>query len=276
MTGTSSGTKVAQHRQPLSPGAERDTTLLAVSGLSRSFGGVQAVADVSFEVPPGSLFGLIGPNGAGKSTVMNILAGTERTDTGTVAFRGEVVSHLPDYKRARKGIIRAFQHPTVFGRMTVLESLLVAFPHLPGQTYRDVFSRRRKHWSELEDQMIEVSKSLLDRFDMRRTANEYSENLSGGQKKLLELMRATCADPVLLLLDEPFAGVHLRNVEAVCQLLTELRDRGVTILMTEHGLDLVDRLCEVVIIMARGSVIYQGRLAEGLSDQEVIQAYVAG
>lgn len=276
MTGLSSEPKLSWRGELVSRAPREDRALLAVAGLSRSFGGVQAVADVSFEVPTGSLFGLIGPNGAGKSTVMNILAGTERTERGSVTFRGEVVSHLPDYKRARMGLVRAFQHATVFGRMTVLESLLVAFPDIPGQTYRQVFSRRRKHWCDLEEEKIERSRALLERFDMGRTANEYSDNLSGGQKKLLELMRATCADPVLLLLDEPFAGVHLRNVEAVCQLLTELRDRGVTILMTEHGLDLVDRLCEVVIIMARGSVIYQGLLAEGLSAEEVVQAYVAG
>jgi ABC-type branched-subunit amino acid transport system ATPase component len=276
MTRSSSNTQVLLP-SPSGPSAlPPDSTLLAVSKLSRSFGGVQAVADVSFAVPPGSLLGLIGPNGAGKSTVMNILAGTERTDGGTVSFRGEVVTNLPDYKRARKGIVRAFQHPAVFGKMTVLESLLVAFPDLPGQTYRAVFSQRRRRWSTLEEERVEHAASLLDRFDMRGTANEYADNLSGGQKKLLDLLRAICAQPVLLLLDEPFAGVHLRNIEAVCQILNELRDDGVTILMTEHGLDLVDRLCEVVIIMARGSVIYKGSLAEGLREREVVQAYVAG
>jgi ABC-type branched-subunit amino acid transport system ATPase component len=274
--GTPSDTQVMLPGAPKSPELPRDEALLGVSKLSRSFGGVQAVADVSFSVPNGSLFGLIGPNGAGKSTVMNILAGTERTDSGAVTFRGEAVTKLPDYKRARKGIVRAFQHPTVFGKMTVIESLLVAYPDLPGQTYRDVFTRRRRQWSALEEDRVEHSVSLLDRFDMRATANEYADNLSGGQKKLLDLLRAICAQPVLLLLDEPFAGVHLRNIEAVCELLTELRDRGVTILMTEHGLDLVDRLCEVVIIMARGSVIFQGTLAEGLREREVVQAYVAG
>ncbi|MGH3025603.1 MAG: ABC transporter ATP-binding protein, partial [Gaiellaceae bacterium] len=247
-----------------------------VSGLARSFGGVQAVADVSFAMPPGVLYGLIGPNGAGKSTVMNILAGTERADHGTIAFRGQVANPLPDYRRARAGIVRAFQHPTEFGHMTVLESLLVASPDVPGQNYRGVFSRRRSRWTEREERLIERSVLLLDRFDMRRAANEYTSDLSGGQKKLLELMRAVCADPVLLLLDEPFAGVHVRNVEAVCHLLTELRHSGVTILMTEHELNLVERLCEVVVVMARGRVIYEGSLASGLQDQEVIQAYVAG
>ena len=275
MNGTSAEMRLlrAADEAPAPPGRE---ALVAVAGLSRSFGGVQAVADVSFSVPPGALYGLIGPNGAGKSTVMNILAGTERADRGTITFRGRPVHRLADFRRARLGIVRAFQHPTIFSRMTVLESLLVAFPDLPGQTYREVFSLRRGRWAERQEEMIGRAVALLDRFDMRRTANEYTSDLSGGQKKLLELMRAVCADPVLLLLDEPFAGVHVRNVEAVCQLLAELSGRGVTILMTEHELHLVERLCEVVVVMARGSVIYQGSLAAGLKEQEVIQAYVAG
>lgn len=258
------------------PSGDLQAPLVEVSDVSRSFGGVQAVAHVSFAMPPQALFGLIGPNGAGKSTVMNMLAGTERSDSGTIAFRGEPIDRLPDYRRARLGIVRAFQHPRVFGQMTVLESLLVASPDLPGQTYRDIFSRPRRAWRQREQEIAERCVALLDRFDMRSTANEYTANLSGGQKKLVELMRAVCADPVLLLLDEPFAGVHVRNVEAVCRLLTELRDGGMTILMTEHELNLVERLCETVIVMARGSVIFEGSLSAGLEDQEVVQAYVAG
>jgi ABC-type branched-subunit amino acid transport system ATPase component len=251
-------------------------SLLAVANLSRSFGGVHAVNDVSFEVPSGVTYGLIGPNGAGKSTVMNLIAGSQVADRGAIRFRGERIDRLPDYRRARKGVVRAFQHPAMFGQMTVLESMLLASPTMPGQTYRSIFSIRRRVWRDYEQQAIEEALALLDRFELRRTANEYTANLSGGQQKLLELIRAICAEPVLLLLDEPFAGVHVRNVEAVCELLTEVRDRGVTILMTEHELNLVERLCSVAIVMARGRVIYRGKLAEGLEDEEVIQAYVAG
>lgn len=251
-------------------------SLLSVSGLARSFGGVQAVCDASFDVPAGALYGLIGPNGAGKSTVMNLIAGSQQPDGGDICFRGELINRLADFRRARRGIIRAFQHPTVFSRMTVIESLLVATPTIPGQTYRSIFSCRRRAWREREDAAVTRCIALLDRFDMRGAANEYAANLSGGQKKILELLRAVCAEPVLLLLDEPFAGVHVRNVEGVCELLTELRDGGVTILMTEHELSLVERLCSVAIVMARGRIIYRGSLAEGLQDEEVIEAYVAG
>jgi len=251
-------------------------SLLAVAHLSRSFGGVHAVSDVSFDVPSAVIYGLIGPNGAGKSTVMNLIAGSQVTDSGDIYFRGETIDRLPDYRRARKGIVRAFQHPAMFRQMTVLESLLLASPKMPGQTYRSILSTRRRVWREYERQAIENALLLLDRFELRRMANEYTGNLSGGQQKLLELLRAICAEPVLLLLDEPFAGVHVRNVEALCELLIELRDRGVTILMTEHELSLVERLCSVAIVMARGRIIYSGSLAEGLEDEEVIQAYVAG
>lgn len=255
---------------------ENSTTILSVAGVSRSFGGVHAVDGVSFDVPAGTIYGLIGPNGAGKSTLMNLIAGSERADTGRIAFRGEDIHRLPDYGRARKGLVRAFQHPMVFDQMTVLESLLVASPNIPGQTYRSIFSSRRRAWREQEEKAIARCLTFLDRFDLRSSANEYAANLSGGQKKLVELLRAVCAEPRLLLLDEPFAGVHVRNVEAVCQLLLELCDGGVTILMTEHELSLVERLCTVAIVMARGRVIYQGGLAEGLEEEEVIQAYVAG
>jgi ABC-type branched-subunit amino acid transport system ATPase component len=250
--------------------------LLEVTGLRRSFAGVRAVVDVTFDVPQGSLYGLIGPNGAGKSTVMNIIAGSTGADGGTVRFRGRVINSLPDYRRARAGIIRAFQHSTEFGQMTVLESLLVANPDMTGQTYRSLLATRRRTWRAQEERAIHESLELLERVDLRRSANEYAAALSGGQKKLLELLRAISARPALLLLDEPFAGVHVRNTEAVCELLTKLRDDGVTILMTEHELGLVERLCSEAIVMARGSVIFRGSLAAGLQDREVVEAYVAG
>lgn len=250
--------------------------LLAVSGLKRNFAGVQAVSDVSFEIPSGALYGLIGPNGAGKTTVMNIIAGSMRADAGIVTYRGERIDRLPDFKRARRGIIRAFQHPTQFSQMTVLENLLVAHPTMAGQTYRSLVLSRRRLWRQQEDEALARSLDLLDRVDLRHSANEYAGTLSGGQRKLLELLRGVCAQPTLLLLDEPFAGVHVQNIEVVCGLVSELQSRGVTILMTEHELSLVERLCSVAIVMARGQVIYQGSLAEGLREKEVVEAYVAG
>jgi ABC-type branched-subunit amino acid transport system ATPase component len=258
------------------PPADRVPPLLEVTGLRRGFAGVQAVTDVTFDVPEGALYGLIGPNGAGKSTVMNIIAGSIAAEGGTIRYQGQVINSLPDYRRARAGIIRAFQHSTEFGRMTVLESLLVARPGIAGQTYRSLLTTRRRTWRAQEEQAISESLDLLDRVGLRRCANDYAGELSGGQKKLLELLRAVSARPALLLLDEPFAGVHVRNIEAVCALLTELRDRKVTILMTEHELSLVERLCSEAIVMARGNVIFRGHLTQGLRDREVVEAYVAG
>jgi branched-chain amino acid transport system ATP-binding protein len=250
--------------------------LLAVSGLKRNFAGVQAVSDVSFEIPTAAVYGLIGPNGAGKTTVMNIIAGTIRADAGAITYRGERIDRLPDFKRARRGIVRAFQHPTQFSQMTVLENLLVAHPTMAGQTYRSLVLSRQRIWRQQEDEAVARSLELLDRVNMRQTANEYAFTLSGGQRKLLELLRAVCAQPTLLLLDEPFAGVHVHNIEVVCELVRQLQSRGVTILMTEHELSLVERLCSVAIVMARGRVIYQGSLAKGLQEKRVVEAYVAG
>jgi ABC-type branched-subunit amino acid transport system ATPase component len=261
------------------PGASRDPSsapLLAVSELKRHFAGVQAVSDVSFEIPIGAVYGLIGPNGAGKTTVMNIIAGSVRADAGAVTYRGERIDGLPDFKRARRGIVRAFQHPMLFSQMTVLENLLVAHPTMAGQTYRSLVLSRKRIWRQQEDEAVVRSLELLDRVNLRQSANEYAATLSGGQRKLLELLRAVCAQPTLLLLDEPFAGVHVQNIEVVCELVGQLQSSGVTILMTEHELSLVERLCSVAIVMARGQVIYQGSLAEGLQEKGVVEAYVAG
>jgi branched-chain amino acid transport system ATP-binding protein len=252
-----------------------ETPMLEVRALRRSFGGVQAVADATFAVPRGELFGLVGPNGAGKSTVMNLIAGSARPDAGEVLFEGRNLSGLSDYQRARAGLVRVFQHSTEFGRMTVLENLLVASPTMSAQTYRALLWTRRRSWERQEAEAVEEGLALLSRVGLRSLANDYAGTLSGGQKRLLELLRAVMAKPKLLLLDEPFAGVHARNTEIVCVLLEELHGEGVTILMTEHELRLVRRLCRQAIVMARGRVLFIGEPGEGLSRQEVIEAYVS-
>ena len=273
---TSSETANERLSAPLGSRGPSSVPLLAVSALKRHFGGVQAVSDVSFEIPTGAVYGLIGPNGAGKTTVMNLVAGSIRADAGAITYQGERIDRLPDFKRARRGLVRAFQHPTLFSQMTVLENLLVADPAMAGQTYRSLVLSRKRNWRQQEDEAVARSLELLDRVNLRQSANEYADTLSGGQKKLLELLRATCAQPRLLLLDEPFAGVHVQNIEVVCELVGQLQSRGVTILMTEHELSLVERLCSVAIVMARGHVIYQGSLAEVLQEKGVVEAYVAG
>jgi ABC-type branched-subunit amino acid transport system ATPase component len=249
--------------------------LLDVRDLHRQFGGVRAVNGASFAVPPGQITGLIGPNGAGKSTVLNIVAGALRPDSGTVSYRGKDVTGLPSYKIARHGVIRTFQVSSEFAAMTVLENLLVARPAPRGERLWQAALGKR-YWKGEERANVERARTLLARFDMSAKEDEYAGNLSGGQKRLLELMRGLMAEPALLLLDEPMAGVSRPLARRIEQHLLELVGEGLTMLMIEHELAVVERLCDPVVVMAQGRVISQGTMANVRADQEVLDAYLIG
>jgi ABC-type branched-subunit amino acid transport system ATPase component len=249
--------------------------LISVRDLHRQFGGVHAVSGASFDVPPGRITGLIGPNGAGKSTVLNILAGALKPSGGTVSYRGQDVTGLPAYKVARRGIIRTFQVSSEFAGLTVLENLLVAAPAPRGEKLWQAALGKR-YWRPFERAMVERARQLLARFDMSGKEDEYAGNLSGGQKRLLELMRGLMAGPALLLLDEPMAGVNPSLARRIEQHLLDLRGEGLSMLMIEHELAVVERLCDPVIVMAQGRVISQGTMADVRANQEVLDAYLIG
>ena len=249
--------------------------VLAVQDLHREFGGVHAVNGASFTVPPGRITGLIGPNGAGKSTALNIIAGALKPSAGTVSYRGKDITGLPSYKVARRGIIRTFQLSSEFAALTVLENLLVAAPAQRGEALWQAALGKR-YWRPQERAMVERARQLMARFDMSAKEDEYAGNLSGGQKRLLELMRGLMTDPALLLLDEPMAGVNPSLARRIEQHLADLVGEGLTMLMIEHELAVVERLCDPVVVMAQGRVISQGTMADVRSDQEVLDAYLIG
>jgi branched-chain amino acid transport system permease protein len=249
--------------------------LLTVRDLHRRFGGVQAVSGASFEIPPGRITGLIGPNGAGKSTALNVIAGAIKPSSGKISYRGQDVTGLPSYKLARRGIIRTFQISSEFAALTVLENLLVAVPAQRGEALWQAALGKR-HWRAQERAMVERARALLARFDMSAKEDEYAGNLSGGQKRLLELMRGMMAAPALLLLDEPMAGVNPSLARRIEQHLLDLCGEGLTMLMIEHELAVVERLCDPVIVMAQGRVISQGTMADVRADREVLDAYLIG
>jgi ABC-type branched-subunit amino acid transport system ATPase component len=249
--------------------------VLAVRDLHRHFGGVRAVNGASFTVPPGQITGLIGPNGAGKSTALNIIAGALRPDSGTVSYRGHDITGRPSYQVARRGIIRSFQVSSEFAALTVLENLLVGVPAQRGETLWQA-ARGKRYWKPQERANVERARQLLARFDMSATEEEYAGNLSGGQKRLLELMRALMASPTLLLLDEPMAGVNPSLARRIERHLLDLSGEGLTMLMVEHELGVVERLCDPVIVMAQGRVISQGTMADVRADQGVLDAYLIG
>jgi neutral amino acid transport system ATP-binding protein len=254
-------------------GSSKD--LLVVKDLRREFGGVVAVDGVSFSVPAGTIVGLIGPNGAGKSTVIGMIGGAIPPTSGSIQLDGKEISGLPPYAIARLGLIRTFQLSAEFPRLTVMQNLLAAAPNHPGETVLGALLGKR-YWGAYERKLVEQARGLLERFRMSDKESDYAGELSGGQRRLLEVMRALMAKPRMLLLDEPTAGVHPSMIGELENQLDALRDAGLTMVMVEHELGIVERLCEVVVVMSHGKVIAQGPLAEVRAQAVVREAYFAG
>jgi neutral amino acid transport system ATP-binding protein len=233
------------------------------------------VDGVSIEVPTGQITGLIGPNGAGKSTFMAVLAGTLPATSGTIVFEGKDVTRMPAYGRARHGVVRTFQLPSEFARLTVLENLLVAAPHNRGDSLFGALMGKG-YWMRDERRLVEQARGLLKRFGMTAKESDYAGTMSGGQKRLIEIMRALMLGPRLLLLDEPMSGVHPKIVQEIQYYLETLRAEGLTILMVEHELHMVERLCDSVVVMAQGKVIGSGTMASLRRQPEIVDAYLVG
>jgi ABC-type branched-subunit amino acid transport system ATPase component len=249
--------------------------ILAVRDVHRDFGGVKAVDGASFSALRGHVTGLIGPNGAGKSTLLGIIAGAIKPVSGTVIFDGQDVTGLPPNKIARRGIIRTFQLSAEFSKLTVLENLLVAAPGQKGESLLGA-ELGRLYWGSSEDALVATARDVLDRFDMTPKENELAGTLSGGQKRLLEIMRGLMAKPKMLLLDEPFAGVNPTLAREIEKYLLDLRDEGLSMIMVEHELSVVERLCDPVVVMAQGRVISEGTMRDVTARQEVLDAYLVG
>jgi neutral amino acid transport system ATP-binding protein len=243
---------------------------LQVDGLVRAFGGVRAVDGATFAVEAGSITGLIGPNGAGKSTVFNCVSGFLRAQSGRVLLDGTPIDRLAPHRIARAGLIRTFQTPRALTRMTVLENVLLATPRHPGERLsRGLAGRSREREAHLR------ASELLDLVGLGRHAPALAGTLSGGQRKLLELVRALMAEPRILLLDEPMSGVSPRLRVELLQHILQLRDRdGITLLIVEHDLDFVMGASDRVVVMNNGKVIADGTPAEVRGDERVLDAYL--
>jgi len=249
--------------------------LLAAEGVERRFEGLRAVDGVSIEAFPGRITGLIGPNGAGKSTLLAVLAGTLPASAGRILLDGADVTGLTAYRRAQRGLVRTFQLSSEFAQLTVLENLLVAVPRQRGDSLAGAL-RGKSYWWADERPAVLRARALLARFGMSAQESADAGTLSGGQKRLLEIMRALMLGPRVLLLDEPMAGVHPSLVEEIAACLERLRDEGLAILMVEHELSMVDRLCDPVIVMAQGQVIGRGSMPVLRRQREIVDAYLAG
>lgn len=254
---------------------ERHPVILRVEDLQVHFGGVQAVAGASFGVRRGTITGLIGPNGAGKSTVVNSIAGQIREAKGSVLFEGrEILGRRAD-EVSRLGLRRTFQTANLFGRMTVMENLLMGAPPWDGESLHASFIGRRR-WRRREAELTRKALAIMNDFNVVNLADELAGNLSGGQKRIVEMMRTIMGDPVVMLLDEPLAGINPSLALKFCDRLRAIQDSGVTMIMIEHDLAVVEQLCDPVIVMAQGRVLSEGSLSDLRRDKEVVSAYLTG
>ncbi|WP_416897792.1 MAG: ABC transporter ATP-binding protein [Minwuia sp.] len=244
-----------------------------VQDVSISFGGLKAVQHCTLSVAAGSITGLIGPNGAGKTTLFNMVAGALKPTGGTILMDGEDITGVPSDKLYAKGLLRTFQIAHEFGHMTALENLMMAAPEQQGENLFNAWFRPgavREQEQKVRDRALEVIEFLK----LDHVRNELAGNLSGGQKKLLELGRTMMAEARVVLLDEIAAGVNrtlLQDLLADIEYLN--RDKGYTFFVIEHDMDLIARLCDPVIVMAEGSVMTQGAIADIRNDPAVVEAY---
>jgi branched-chain amino acid transport system permease protein len=245
---------------------------LQITDLHCSYGGVQAVRGISFKVAAGSFVGLIGPNGAGKSTLVDCLSGFNRNYSGRVVVFGQDISRQPPYKIARKSLLRGFQDARVFAKMTSIENVSVAPLRQRGET---VMGALRGAWRPQETHIRRQSLELLERFQLELVTNSYADELSGGQRRLLELARLLVSGPRFIVLDEPFVGISPANRDRLCTLLSSLcAEHDMTVLMVEHRLELVERLCDSVLVMAEGQLIAEGSMGAVRQQENVRQAYL--
>ena len=251
--------------------------ILEVSNLEKRFGGIVAVDGASFTVERGSITGLIGPNGAGKSTMFNCITGVHRPDAGAVTFDGTDITGLDPNEVADQGLVRTFQITRELPEMTVLENMMLAPKGQLGESlWRSVLPIARQEVVAQEEEVLERAWEILEFFEIDHLAQEYAGNLSGGQRKLLELARALLTEPEMLMLDEPMAGVNPTLEEKLLDHIHQLREQGYTFLIVEHDMDVIMENCKHVIVLHQGDVLAEGTPEEVTSDETVIDAYLGG
>jgi branched-chain amino acid transport system ATP-binding protein len=247
--------------------------LLGIEGLSRHFGGVYAIREVSLQIDPGEVRGIIGPNGAGKSTLFHLVSGHLRGDAGRVLFRGERIDALSPHERARRGIAIVFQGARVFRGMTARENVMVGAHAWTRHGFLEAALRLPLHRRE-EREIRERADAALERVGLLDWAHRAAEALPLGQQRSMQLARALCAQPSLLLLDEPASGLRAGEREALGGLIGELHRAGLTMLLIEHDVPFVMRLADRVTVLDLGQVIAEGTPDEVRRDERVAEAYL--
>ena len=250
------------------------SNILQVDNLSKFFGGLAAVSNCSLKIKKGSITGIIGPNGSGKTTLFNLITGNLMSSNGTVFLNGEDITNIPSYELFSKGVLRTFQIAHEFTNLTVLENLMMVPANQSGENLMNALFKPSMVNKE-EDVVRSKAYEVTEFLNLKHLANEQAGNLSGGQKKLLELGRTMMVDAKLVLLDEVGAGVNrtlLKDLGTAIQRLN--KEKGYTFCMIEHDMDFISRMCDPVIVMSEGSVLFEGTSDEVKKNEKVIESYL--
>ena len=251
-----------------------DQNILQINNISKYFGGLAAVSNCSLNIKKGSITGVIGPNGSGKTTLFNLIAGNLKPNSGQVMFNNEEITSIPSYELFSKGLLRTFQIAHEFTNLTVLENLMMVPGNQSGEKLMTALLKPKLVKRE-EEIVKQKAYEVIDFLNLKHLSNELAGNLSGGQKKLLELGRTMMVDAKIVLLDEVGAGVNrtlLKDIGTAIQRLN--KEKGYTFCMIEHDMDFIKRMCDPVIVMAEGSVLFEGKPDEVMKNEKVIESYL--
>ena len=253
---------------------QSDSNILQIDNLSKYFGGLAAVLNCSLKIKRGSITGIIGPNGSGKTTLFNLIAGNLKSSKGSVLFNNENITDVPSYELFSKGLLRTFQIAHEFTNLTVLENLMMVPGNQSGENIVNALLKPMLIKKE-EEKIKQKAFEVIEFLNLTHLANELAGNLSGGQKKLLELGRTMMVDAKLVLLDEVGAGVNRTFLKDIGTAILRLnKEQGYTFCMIEHDMDFISRLCNPVIVMAEGSVLFEGTSDEVKKNEKVIESYL--
>ena len=247
--------------------------LLEIKHVSKNFDGIQALDSCSFEVKEGEILGLIGPNGSGKTTMFNLITGVLSADSGNIVYKGEDITNWSPDARARFGIGRTFQLIRLFPKLTVMDNMLIAQKYVHGEGFWSQILRK-KHVLDEEKSKREKALELLKMVKLNHMEDELAENLSYGQQKLLEIVRSLAAEPEILLLDEPIAGVNPTMTKQILGLVENLNKKGMTIVIIEHNMNVMMSFCNRLVVLDYGKEIDIGEPRKIKNSRKVIQAYL--
>lgn len=248
---------------------------LVIEGLTKDFGGVRALGGISFQIEPGGIVGLIGPNGAGKTTCFNVVTGFAKPTAGRVSVDGKEITGEPSYKLARLGVIRTFQHTSLFGKLSAFDNVRIGLHRFQRSSIFDVMFSTSSYRKE-EATTDEKVERVLTRLGLKDRAWFQADELSYGEQRRLAIAVALVSQPKYLLLDEPAAGLNPQETSELASTLLALREENIGILLVEHDMSMVMSICDHIVVLASGKLLATGRPEEVRSNAEVVKAYLGG